>query len=224
MLGRGAPFCPRPQGPKPSHLSHWQVFSPRLPRLTRGVALKSQISERPMFPPRDSSRRSFLAMTAGGTVAGLIPTAALAVAPAEDLIHAAIKRHSHLAKICDAAWKARGRCKDFGTLTEAEQAQVRKLNDEVDEAHLPLEAAAEDLCNTVPTTHAGLIAVLIYMRTQHRNEGEHMVQGWMEDEFGARYVDWCDAWLETIIQAVMQLDDVAVQARAARSAKRPRPR
>jgi hypothetical protein len=46
-IGRGAPFCPRPQGPKPSHLSHWQVFRPRLPRLTRGVALKSQISERP---------------------------------------------------------------------------------------------------------------------------------------------------------------------------------
>jgi hypothetical protein len=65
-LGRGAPFCPRPQGPKASHLSHWQVFSPRLPRLTRGVALKSQTSEqttmtlsRPMFPPRAESVDSF---------------------------------------------------------------------------------------------------------------------------------------------------------------------
>ena len=166
--------------------------------------------ERPMFPPVDPTRRHLLTVAAGSAVAAVIPTATLTAAPAVDPIHAAIKCHSDLAKICDAAWKVRGRCKDFGTLTEAEEAEIRKLNDAVDEAHLPLEAAAEDLCNTVPTTTAGLIAALFYMRIQHRNNGDHMVQGWMEDEFGERYIDWRDAWLETLIQAVLQLDDAAV--------------
>jgi hypothetical protein len=168
-------------------------------------------------PPVDPTRRRFLAVSAGASVASVgtlaaaaIPTTALTAAPAVDPIHAAIKRHRDLVKPYDAAWKARGRCKDFGTLTEEEKAHVLKLNDAVDEAHLPLEAAAEDLCNTEPTTLAGIICAISYMRIQHRNNGEHMVQGWMEDEDGERYVDWRDAWLETLTQAIMQLGDAAV--------------
>ena len=95
-------------------------------------------------------------------------------------------------------------------MTEAEKARVWELNDATDAAGLPLEAAAMDLFNTAPTTHAGIITALFYMRIQHRNDGEHMIQGWLEDEDGERYIDWRDAWLETLIQAVMQLDDAAV--------------
>jgi hypothetical protein len=165
-------------------------------------------------PPVDPTRRHLLTVAAGGAVAAAIPTAALSAAPAVDPIHAAIKRHGDLAKIYDAACKLRGKCKDFGTLTEAERAHVLKLNDALDEAHLPLEAAAVDLLNTAPTTHAGIICALFYMRIQHRNDGEHMVQGWMEDEDGdgERYIDWRDAWLETLIQAVVQLEDAAVRS------------
>jgi hypothetical protein len=54
------------------------------------------------------------------------------------------------------------------------------------------------------TTHAGIICAIFYMRIQHRNNGEHMVQGWMEDEDGERYIDWRDAWLDTLIQADAQ--------------------
>ena len=32
----------------------------------------------------------------------------------------------------------------------------------------------------------------------------------MEDEDGERHIDWRDAWLETIIQAVLHLDGAAV--------------
>jgi hypothetical protein len=32
-----------------------------------------------------------------------------------------------------------------------------------------------------------------------------MVQGWLEIEDGERYVDWMDAWLETLIDAVDEL-------------------
>jgi len=59
-----------------------------------------------------------------------------------------------------------------------------------------------DLFNTAPTTQAGIIAAFRYMRIQHGNAGEHVIQGWLEDEDGERYVDWRDAWLETLIEAV----------------------
>jgi hypothetical protein len=163
--------------------------------------------ERPMFPP--STRRSVLTL-AGGAVAATIPATILAAAPAVDPIHVAIKRHGDLAKIYDAAWKLRGKCKDFGSLTEAEKAHVLKLNDAQDAAHLPLESAAMDLFNTHPTTRDGFICAIFYMRIQHRNDGLHMVQGWIEDEDGERYIDWRDAWLETLIQSVLHLDDAAV--------------
>jgi len=170
-------------------------------------------------PPVDQARRRFLITAAAGSMIGAGSLAAAAMAPNDvpaavtvpqgtDPIYAVIERHMGLAKTCDEASKVRGRCKDFGTLTEAEQAHIRKLDDAVDEAHLPLEAAAENLINTAPTTHAGIISALFYMRIQVRNDGEHMVQGWMEDEDGERYIDWRDAWLETLIQAVLQLDEV----------------
>jgi hypothetical protein len=176
--------------------------------------------DQPMFPPRDPTRRRFLAVAAvasavsAGTLAAATQAAsvpqAVTVPQGADPIYAAIKRHRDLAKPYDAAWKVRGRCRDFGTLTEEEKAHVLKLNDAVDEAHLPLEAAAMDLFNTEPTTHAGIICALSYMRIQHRNDGEHMIQGWLEDEDGEHYIDWRDAWLETLTQAVLQLGDAAV--------------
>jgi hypothetical protein len=164
------------------------------------------------------SRRAVLAGIASAAalpIAATIPTAVLAAAPAVDPIYAAIERHRHLAKIYDAAWKVRGDCRDFGTLTEDEKERIRKLTDACDEAGLPLEAAALDLIDTAPTTHGGIISALFYMRIQHRKKGEHMIQGWLEDEDcedGERYIDWCDAWLETLTQAVLQLDDAAVQS------------
>jgi hypothetical protein len=167
-------------------------------------------------PPTNTSptRRNILCTIAAAIAAK--PVTAAAIGPiVADPIYAAIERHKDLAKTYDAVWEDRAHCKDFGTLTEAEQDRVRELNDATDEAHLPLEAAAMDLFNTHPTTRAGIITALFYMRIQHRNNGKHMIQGWMEDEDGERYIDWRDAWLETLIQAVLQLDD-AVKARETR--------
>jgi len=132
--------------------------------------------------------------------------------PPIDPIFAAIKRHRDLAKVYDEAVKLRAACKDFGTLTAEEKARVKELNDLIDAAGLPLEAAAMDLFNTEPTTLAGIVTALFYMRIQHRNDGGHMIEGWFEDEDGERYIDWRDAWLETLIQAVLGLDDGAVQS------------
>jgi hypothetical protein len=160
-------------------------------------------SENSTSMPVDPTRRRLLTIAAGATALTLAP--ARASAPAADPIYAAIERHKDLAKAFDAVWKLRGRCKDFGILTEAEKAHLQELDDATDAAGLPLEAAAMDLFNTAPTTHAGIIAALRYMRIQHGNDGEHMIQGWFEDEDGERYIDWRDAWLETLIDAVDEL-------------------
>jgi hypothetical protein len=172
-------------------------------------------------PPTNTSvtRRKILgtaavaaaALAASGAVAAAIPAAAIAAMPTTDPIYAAIERHKDLAKTFDAAWEVRGRCKDW-KMTEEEEAHVQNLNDAIDEIGLPLEAAAMDLFNTAPTSHSGMIAALRYIRTQHGNGGDHMVQGWLENEDGERYVDWMDAWLETLIEAVRDLDDAAVQS------------
>jgi hypothetical protein len=161
----------------------------------------------PQSPAKPRSRRSVLgaiAAAAGATALTVAP--ARAAAPGADPVYAAIERHKDLAKAFDAVWKLRARCKDFGTLTEAEKARVRELNDATDAAGLPLEAAAMDLFNTAPTTRAGVIAALRYMRIQHENDGEHMIEGWLEDEDGERYIDWRAAWLDTLIEAVAELD------------------
>ena len=108
---------------KASRLSHWQVSSPRLPRLTRGVALEGRTSEqltmtiaRPMFPPVDSTRRRFLShaagVAAGGTALALATMSATADAAAPvaslapsgvDPIFALIEEYRSTAKTLNAA-------------------------------------------------------------------------------------------------------------------------
>jgi hypothetical protein len=165
-------------------------------------------------PPTNTSvtRRNILStIAAGGAIAALAISSSRAT-PGEDPIYVAIERHTDLRKAYDAAWQERAAFKDFGEMTEDEKEQLRQFNDATDAAGLPLEAAALDLIDTVPTTQAGIISAIFYMRIQHRNEGEHMIQGWLEDEDGERYIDWCDAWLETLTQAVLHLDNAAVQS------------
>jgi hypothetical protein len=103
------------------------------------------LSMPPTNTPVDTTRRRFLTVAAVGSIIGA-GSAFAAAAPNDvppavtlpkdsglqtDPIHEVIERHRDLAKIFDAAWKVRGKCKDFGTLTEVEQAHVLKLNDAV---------------------------------------------------------------------------------------------
>jgi len=72
-------------------------------------------TERPMFPPVDSARRRFLTNAAGAAASGTVLSLAT-ISPTR----------------AAAALKLRARCKDFGTLTEEEEARVSELNDLVD--------------------------------------------------------------------------------------------
>lgn len=124
-----------------------------------------------------------------------------AAAPAEDPIFAAIEKHEVLIAPYVAAWEARGMFDDCNVVDEEQKAELLRLNDECDRTHLPLEAAAEELINTKPTTMAGMATALRYFRTQHQRRGEFMVSGWWEDEKGERCIDWMDAFLDTLSDA-----------------------
>jgi hypothetical protein len=63
----------------------------------------SAIDHPMMFPPRDPTRRHLLTVAAAGAVAGLIPTAGLAAAPAVDPIFEVIEAHREAAAASAAA-------------------------------------------------------------------------------------------------------------------------
>jgi len=149
-----------------------------------------------------ATRRLFLSVAAVGAALALPPVRRAAAGSAVDPIYAAIERHKDLVKPLDEVWTLRARCKDFEPMTEEEKARLLRCEDAIDEASLPLEAATGDLIDTVPTTHAGILATLRYMLIQEGNDGTHMIQG----RYIAGYVDWRSAWLETLIESVAAIE------------------
>jgi hypothetical protein len=137
--------------------------------------------ERPMFPPRDSSRRGFLTVAAGGAVAAAIPTATLTAAPAADPIYALIERHKEAAAVYDAATHVRAHFNDCH-MNDEQRKQLAVLQDAVDEAWDPREEAAIDLLNTKPTTLAGIVALCRYIEPLLNADGELPPMIYWDDE------------------------------------------
>ena len=164
----------------------------------------------PTNTPVDQARRHFLTVAAG---AALATAATAAAAPAEpDPIYAAIDKHKALTVPFDAAWKVRGRCKDFGALTEEEKQHIRKLNETIDAAGLPMEQAACDLIDTVPTTPAGIVAAIRVIQNYYRDDlggrDNHMPNGeWLyeDDDDPRNGRDWLECFLDTLAEAVEAL-------------------
>jgi hypothetical protein len=173
--------------------------------------------------PVDTTRRHFLTVAAGASVAsvGTLAVAAIATgappaALAVDPIYAAIERHKAAALIWDAAVDVRA---DFPELDmDDEQAKQRDLLDEaVDAAWDPCEQTGIELVTTKPTTHAGMVAAIRYIRIQMRDDGTFMPHG-LEFEFnsgsegdGGETLGWVDAFLDTLASATAALDK-AVQS------------
>ena len=163
-----------------------------------------------MFPPVD--RRSFLVQAAGVAAGGAALGAALPLpAPAAtpqglpDPIWAAIEKHKALTIPFDAAWKARASFNDTRELTEEQRQQLLNLNNAIDAAGLPMERAACDLFDTVPTTPAGIVAAIRVIQTHYRTDEGHMPNGqWLyegeDDSRNGR--DWLECFLDTIAVAV----------------------
>jgi hypothetical protein len=100
----------------------------------------------------------------------------LATAADVDPIFAAIEKHKAVTVPYDAAWKARGCFNDFKMMDE-DKRQLRKLNDAIDEAGLPMEQAACELIDTAPTTLAGVVAAIRIIQACYRDDGEHVPRG-----------------------------------------------
>ena len=89
-----------------------------------------------------------------------------------------------------------------------EQWEQRDLLDEaVDDARGTLEKAGVDLVHTAPTTLAGIVTAIEYMRRQMRNDGTYMpydIEFKFDDLYegdGGIVLGWIDAWLDTIVDA-----------------------
>jgi hypothetical protein len=93
-------------------------------------------------------------------------------------------------------------------MNDEQERQLQALEDAIERAWEPCEAAGIDLFNTAPTTRAGVIAAIRYIQDQYRNDGEHMPRGrWLyEDEDDPRNGrDWLECFLDTLAEAVTDI-------------------
>ena len=183
--------------------------------------------DRPMFPPRAESVDSFshppgigqpesrnLASESGKPAKGLsrrhmlgglavlpaaFPTAAAAGA---DPIFAAIERHKQAAAVWDAAVDVRSNFNDLD-MTDEQREQRDELDDAVEDAWIPCSHAGADLINTEPTTSAGIVAAIAYIRIQMRDDGTYMPHNLILETGGdaQETMGWIDTFLETIAAA-----------------------
>jgi hypothetical protein len=177
--------------------------------------------DRPMFPPRAESVDSFfpqpaIAQPESGNLTGesskpvrglsrrhmlaglaVLPAALPAAAEAAaDPIHAAIERHKQTAAVWDAAVHARSNFNDLH-MTAEQREQRDELDDAVEDAWMPCRQAGVDLINTAPTTSAGIIAAIAYIRIQMRDDGTYMPHHLILETGGdaQETMGWIDAFL-----------------------------
>jgi hypothetical protein len=154
------------------------------------------------------SRRAVLtgiASAAALPIAGALPATAGATT---DPIYAAIERHKQTAAVWDAAVDVRSNFNDLDLHMTAEQREQRdELDDALEDARAPCDQAGIDLVTAKPTTPAGIVAAIAYIRIQMRDDGTYMPHG-MEFEYSPgsegdseQTMGWIDAFLETIASA-----------------------
>src|SRR5450631_4620053 len=133
----------------------------------------SAIDQPMMFPPRDPTRRRFLAVAAVASVVGsgtLAAAAAMApdvpkavTVPIEaDPIHDVIEAHRKAAREHHEAIDIHCAFEECGMQGE-KLAKYKRLTAETDAAYDRMEVVSLDLINTKPTTLAGILALCRYM-------------------------------------------------------------
>jgi hypothetical protein len=176
-------------------------------------------SENTTVMPIDPTRRHLLTIAAVGAVAAAIPADARAYpGHSADPIYAAIEKHKAAAAVWDAAVSVRADLPEGPAPMTDEQWEERcRLDDAEEDAREPLVDAGVDLVGTKPTTLAGIIAAISYIRTQMRNDAFMPWEVEFEFEFDegcpgdAQTLKWIDAFLDTIADAAAALDK-AVQS------------
>jgi hypothetical protein len=161
----------------------------------------------------DTTRRHLLTIAAGGAVAATIPAGARAYSGhAADPIFAAIEKHRAAAAVWDAAVGVRASFPEGPEpMTDERWEERDRLDAAEEDAREPLVDAGVDLVGTKPTTLAGIIAAISYIRTQMRDDGTYMPFA-SEVDFDFEYTEesagdsldtmgWIDAFLDTIADA-----------------------
>jgi hypothetical protein len=140
-----------------------------------------------------------VALAAGATAALTDATAEAAKAP--DPIFAAIERHRTVMQPYDAAVDVRA------SYDERDESEVERMDAAVDVARERCTETAVDLINTSPTTIAGAVSALRYIRQQLKDDGEYIPHNLIHESPGdARdTIGWIDAFLETVIEAMDDL-------------------
>jgi hypothetical protein len=162
-------------------------------------------------PPVDLMRRHLLTIGAGGAVAAAIPTGAVAGIPTSvDPIYAAIERHKQTCIVWEAAVDIRSNFNDLD-MTDEQRERRDELDDAVEDAWEPCEQAGIDLINTEPTTRAGIVAAITYIRIQMRDDGTYMPHG-VKFEYtegcagdSPETMGWIEAFLDAIASAAAEL-------------------
>jgi hypothetical protein len=118
-----------------------------------------------------------------------------------DPIFAAIERHRTVMQPYDAAVDARA------SYEESDESEVEKMDAAVDVAQERCTETAVDLINTSPTTIAGVVSALRYIREQLKDDGEYMPHHLIHESPGdARdTIGWVDAFLEPLVDAMTDL-------------------
>jgi hypothetical protein len=199
----------------------------------------SVLSTPPTNTSVDTTRRHFLTVAAAGAaaIATAAPAAAAQAIPPDgfervldhqgrvwfkadgmpDPIYAAIERHKAAGAIWEAAVTMRSRFRDGPKMNAEQRRQCQLLDDAEADAWEPCEQTGFELVTTKPTTHAGMVAAIRYIRIQMRDDGTFMPHG-LEFEFnsgsegdGGETLGWVDAFLDTLTSATAALDK-AVQS------------
>jgi len=175
--------------------------------------------ERLMFPP---SRRRFLTVAAGASVAG-VGTLAVAAMPATapdslacavDPIFAALEKHRAAGIVWDAAVDVWAKFSEGPAPMSTERRIERdRINDAVCDARDAMDDVGVSLINTGPTTLHGIAAALNYIREQMlQQDGIYMPSGLtLKGSDYPEIVGWIDAFLDTIENAATELAEKAVR-------------
>jgi len=145
------------------------------------------------------ARPSVLTLVAGGRLAASTP-------PPDDPIYAAIEKHKAACIIWYAAVDVRSEFPDLH-MTPEQRRQRDLLDAAEDDAREPLSQAGIDLLNTKPTTLAGIIVAIQYIRFQMTDDGTYMPHHLKYDHGGdaQETMGWIDAFLATLAGAAAAL-------------------
>ena len=127
-----------------------------------------------MFPPRDPTRRRFLAISAGASFVGTGSLAAAAMAPNDvpqavtmpigpDPIYAVIEQHRKAAREHTEAIDLEAASEEAGGFKDEWREEYERLSAVTMAAYYAMADAGRTLVNTRPTTLAGILALCRYI-------------------------------------------------------------